>query len=368
MPDKNPTPLTVIIPLLNPNEPEARLAALHVSAGQAVNEGDLLCTLETTKSTFELIAEIGGFICTLQYQAGESVRAGEILCYIAPSPDWQPDISPAVDSKAENIPTRLRITQPALTLARSNQLDLEQLPSEVLVTEALVEELLISHKKTGKAILSNEYDSNAILIYGGGGHGKSLIELIRHLGKYQIAGVIDDGKLPGEKILDVPVLGGATALTECHRRGIRMAANAVGGIGDIHARMVIFERLRSTNFACPILVHPSAVIEDSAKLAEGVQVFPQAYIGSATRVGFGVIVNTGAIVSHDCILADYVNISPGAMLAGEVRIGERVLVGMGATLNLQVRVGAGARIGNGATVKSAIPENGIVHAGSIWPE
>ena len=53
-------PVEVTIPLLNPNEPEALLAALHVSEGQQVSTGDPLCTLETTKSTAELQAESDG--------------------------------------------------------------------------------------------------------------------------------------------------------------------------------------------------------------------------------------------------------------------------------------------------------------------
>ena len=53
---------SVIIPLLNLNEFGVLLAALHVVPRQFVSRGDLLCTLETTKSTAELTAELDGFI------------------------------------------------------------------------------------------------------------------------------------------------------------------------------------------------------------------------------------------------------------------------------------------------------------------
>ena len=55
-----PTP--VLIPLINPNEPGALLAALHVTNGQHVNIGHILCTLETTKSTVDLTAEQEGYV------------------------------------------------------------------------------------------------------------------------------------------------------------------------------------------------------------------------------------------------------------------------------------------------------------------
>ena len=126
--------------------------------------------------------------------------------------------------------------------------------------------------------------------------------------------------------------------------------------------------MAEAGFSCPAVVHPSAVVERSAILSPGVQVFPHCYVGSDVRVGFGSIVNTGAILSHDCQLGVFTNIAPGAILAGGVEIGESTLVGMGATINLLVKVGPSARIGNGATVKSDVPASGVVRAGGIWPD
>ena len=44
----------VVVPLLNANEPEARLVAIHVQDGQAVEKGALLFTLETTKAAADV--------------------------------------------------------------------------------------------------------------------------------------------------------------------------------------------------------------------------------------------------------------------------------------------------------------------------
>jgi acetyltransferase EpsM len=211
-------------------------------------------------------------------------------------------------------------------------------------------------------------DPTAIIIYGGGGHGKSLIDLLRALGSYHLAGVVDDGKPAGGDVLGVPLLGGGEVLGELYRSGVRMAVNAVGGIGNLAPRLQVFGRLAEAGFDCPGVVHPAAWVEPSASLAKGVQVFPHAYVGSDAHVGFGCIVNTGAILSHDVVLGDYSNISPGAILAGAVEVGERALIGMGVTINLEVKVGAGARIGNGATIKRDVPAGSVVHAGTIWPK
>ena len=363
-------PVSITIPLLNPNEPEAILAALFISEGQYVSRGDVLCTLETTKSTTDLAAESDGYVVGLLFKQGQTARAGEVLCYLAETASWSPpEAEPETKAGIDlPIPDGLRITAPALALARQMGLALENLPIGPLVTESMVREKLRQEGRRDLAAPQSAFDPTAIVVYGGGGHGKSLIELLRALGTYHLVGIVDDGIPAGQTILGLPVLGGAEILPDLYERGVRLAANAVGGIGDLAIRVKIFQQLAQAGFTCPAVVHSTAYVEPSASLSPGVQVFPHAYVGSDVRVGFGTIVNTGAIISHDCRLGNYVNISPGAILAGGVQIEDGSLVGMGATINLQVNIGAGTRIGNSATVKSDVPQGSVVRAGSIWPE
>ncbi len=361
-------PLAVIVPLLNPNEPQALLALLHVRPGERVTQGTLLCTLETTKSTQELLAERDGYVAGLAFEAGQSVPAGAVLCYLAASPDWTPPARLHVAAEPVKAAiTGLRISQPALQLVEQHHLDLSTFPTDRFITESLVQEQLDRTASQVLPLKDAAYGPASIIVYGGGGHGKALIDLIRLEGSFGIAGIVDDGLPAGSLLMGVPVLGGSAILGQLLERGIQLAANAVGGIGNIDSRIRVFERLQQAGFTCPSLVHPSAVVEPSATLSDGVQVMPLAYVGSEAHVGYGVIVNTGAIVSHDCCIGNYANLSPGAILAGEVDIGEASLVGMGVTINLRVKVGDRARIGNGATVKTDVPEGSIVHAGSLWP-
>jgi UDP-perosamine 4-acetyltransferase len=242
---------------------------------------------------------------------------------------------------------------------------LETLPHDVWITEDVVRK----HAK-GKIpveIPDGKFDSKSLIVYGGGGHGKALIDLIRTLGTYSLVGILDDGLAPGKQVMGIPVLGGSEALEILKSRGIENAVNAVGGIGDMQSRVRVFKILRKAGFGCPTVIHPTAFIEESAQLKDGTQVFPHAYIGSDVEIGTGVIINTAAVVSHDCRISDYANVAPGALLAGSVEIGEGALIGMGTTINLNVSIGAGARVGNSAVVKADVPIKGIVRAGAVWP-
>jgi acetyltransferase EpsM len=362
-------PYTIIIPLINPNEPGALLAELHVVPGQYLVRGAKLCTLETTKSTQELSAEVDGYLVGLRHAVGDTIFAGEILGYLADSPDWTPPTTLGPNNQSSNLGSGdLRISQPALQLAQKHNLDLSQFSPDMFFTEKMVQEKINMLNSPALDLQGKHFEESSIIVYGGGGHGKALIDLIRTLATYSIVGIVDDGIPAGTTIMGTSVLGGASTLPELFRAGVHLAANAVGGIGNIAPRLGVFDNLKKAGFSFPTLVHPTAFVETSAALSDGVQVMPHAYVGSDARIGFGAIVNTGAIVSHDCVLGDFANLSPGAILAGEVTIGQASLVGMGATINLRVSVGAGVRIGNGVTVKRDVPDGSLVRAGTIWPE
>ncbi len=77
------------------------------------------------------------------------------------------------------------------------------------------------------------------------------------------------------------------------------------------------------------IIHPSAVVSDSAKIGEGTIVMAGVVIQADAVIGRHCIINSCASVDHDCVLGDYVHIAPGAHLCGTVRVGEGAMVGTG---------------------------------------
>ncbi len=358
------------VPLLNPNEPEALLSSLEVLEGEKVDQDQGIAVIETTKSTGEVLAPDEGFLVGLRFKVGDTLHAGDVLAYIGDTPDAKdhtlPPWAKVEKQLQENLqPEGLRITAPARALAEELGLNLDDLPRGPMVTSDMVREQL--SKKTARKIAPPPAGENRLVIYGVGGHGRSIAALVEKLGKYDIHGYLDDGFRAGDEVMGMKVLGGLEYLPDLAEKGIRLAINGIGGISDPSSRLNVYERLASAGFYCPSVIHPTAFLEDSAELDDAVQVFPFTYVGTHVQVSFGCIINTGVIISHDCQLAPYVNLSPGATLAGGVSVGEGTLIGMRATVNLGVQVGQQVRIGNGATVKSDVPDGGVVPAGTIWP-
>jgi sugar O-acyltransferase (sialic acid O-acetyltransferase NeuD family) len=362
-------PIPILVPLLNANEPEARLVAIHVQEGIHVQKGDLVFTIETTKAAADIEAPEAGFL-RLMSGEGDTLAVGDTLAYLTTSPDEalpQPvrdeatDTGPTLGVEA-SFPGELRITRPARALAESLGLDFSSLPRNRLITEAIIRELSPSSNLPVSGPINSQ-----ILIYGAGGHAKAVMEMVKSIGAFQIAGIIDDNlALTGTSVLGIEVLGTREVLPQLYGRGIRLAANGVGGIINIGIRISLFELLAVKGFAFPSLCHPRATIEASARIFDGVQVFANAYVGSSVVLHEKCMINTGAIVSHDCEIGSYTHIAPGAMLAGQVLVGERALVGMGVTTAIGIKIGAGARIGNGAIVLADVPERAIIQAGKVW--
>jgi sugar O-acyltransferase (sialic acid O-acetyltransferase NeuD family) len=360
----------ILVPLLNANEPEARLVSIHAKDGQSVEKGALLFTIETTKAAAEVESPEAGFL-RLVAKEGDTLAVGDRLAYLTETADEplpqasNPSSSLITHHSSLLAPSSLRITTPARLLAKNLGIDLATLPTDRLVTESVIRELT-GGAKASMPMLDGVDPQKSILVYGGGGHAKTILSMIQALGSYQIAGVVDDGIAAGERVLGIPVLGGGDVISALAAQGLRLAANGVGGILDHRIRFKIFELLESAGFSFPALVHPRATVEPSARVGEGTQVFAHAYVGSETVLHPRCMVNTGAVVSHECVIGSYSHIAPGALLAGLVHVGERTLVGMGATTAIGVHIGSGVRIGNEAAILADVPDRTIIQAGKIW--
>ncbi|MGD0751885.1 MAG: NeuD/PglB/VioB family sugar acetyltransferase [Anaerolineales bacterium] len=353
----------IFVPLLNANEPEARLVEIHVKDKQAVEKGLRLFTIETTKATSEVESPETGFVHVLAKE-GAMLSVGDRLAVITETANE--DINGSVKDGLLSLPENgLRITKPARTLADLLGVDLTTLPSDLLITEEIVRQAAASAQKMDIKLLPTK--KPYLLIFGGGGHAKSIMDLVKQLDNYVIAGILDDDKhLTGKEVLGIPVLGTRVLLPTLLKQGVKQAANGVGGILDINVRIKIFESLEHVGFTFPTLVHPRANVETSALVEEGVQVFANAYVGSEAHLQPRCMVNTNAVVSHDCVIGMYSHIAPGALLAGEVRVGAHTLIGMGVTTAIGVRIGDNVRIGNGAIILADVPDKTIIQAGRFW--
>ena len=190
-----------------------------------------------------------------------------------------------------------------------------------------------------------------VLIYGAGGHGMVVADIVERQAEYRIAGFIDDNsQLWGKRVFTYKVLGGlAKILDEKPTRYPIIVA-----IGENRIREHLVERLDAYGYSFASAIHPSAQIARDVRIRCGAMVMANVSINPGTKIGVHTIINTGAVVDHDCTIHDFVHISPTAALAGNVVVEEGVHIGMGSSILPNVRIGAYSVVGAGAIVTKDI--------------
>ncbi len=206
--------------------------------------------------------------------------------------------------------------------------------------------------------------TESFLIWGGGGHGKVVADLVNALG-HKVAGWIDSNPEAVRARRTVPedslVIDQDEFLEQLSRndRNFPVGVSAFAlGFGDNAARIEAVPKL--CDLKVPALIHPSAEVSPSAVIGRGTVVFPLAVVNAASDIGRAAIINSGCIVEHDCVIGDGAHISSGAVLAGAARVGYCSWIGAGATVLPGVTVGEKVKVGAGAVVLSDVPNGAVV--------
>jgi sugar O-acyltransferase (sialic acid O-acetyltransferase NeuD family) len=186
-----------------------------------------------------------------------------------------------------------------------------------------------------------------VIILGGGGHAKVLIDALQ-LSSIPIVGMVDP-IVTSAFYEDVPLLGDDQAVLQYSPEEI-LLVNGIGSVLLPDKRKEIFHRFKALGYSFAKVIHPSAVISNSASISEGVQVMAGAIIQAGTVIGENSIINTRASVDHDCRIGGHVHIAPGAVLSGGIYVEEEVHIGTGSVLIQGITVQKRALIGAGAVV------------------
>lgn len=177
--------------------------------------------------------------------------------------------------------------------------------------------------------------SEPLLIVGAGGHGRSVLELVRLLGTHTPTGFLDDTQSAGSIVMGLPVWGPTSLLSDLPARGVRAVHVA---IGHNATREALNAHARGAGLALATLIHPRASVSPSAKLGAGCAVMALAVVGTESVLGDGVIVNAGAVVDHHARVGDHGHLGANATMAGGTSIGVRSWLQAGSAIGYHVRL------------------------------
>jgi len=196
-----------------------------------------------------------------------------------------------------------------------------------------------------------------ILLIGGGGHCKSVLDSLLEQNDYTEIGIIDKKENIGKLVLGVPIIGCDDDLPSLFNNGYEYAFITVGSIGNPFLRIKLYNIICEIGYKIPIIIDSSAKVSKHAIIEQGVFIGKKCIVNAGSHIQKGAIINSGSIIEHDCQIAAFVHIGPGAILGGEVVVGENSHVGLNAMVKQQVHIGSNSVIGMGSVVLHNIDNN-----------
>ena len=189
-----------------------------------------------------------------------------------------------------------------------------------------------------------------IVLIGGGGHCRSVIDVIEQEGLFEIAGIVDQPELLGTDVLGYSVIGNDSDLESLAKK-YQYALVTVGQIKSPSLRIKLFDLASEAGFILPSIISPNAYVSQHASIGNGVVVMHDALINASTTIGDNCIVNSKALIEHDCRISEHCHISTSVTINGGVTIESSCFIGSGATTRESIIIKKESFIKAGSIVK-----------------
>lgn len=197
---------------------------------------------------------------------------------------------------------------------------------------------------------------NNLILIGGGGHCKSVIDVAESAG-YNILGVLDMPEDVCKSILDYRVIGTDDDIPRYVGKAEFLIT--VGFIKNPSIRVRIYNKVKEAGGKFATIVASTAYVSRYATLGEGTIVMHQAMVNAGACVGVNCIINTFCNIEHDVVIGDQCHISTGTMVNGDCKVGDRVFIGSQSVLANGITIGDDIIVGAGSFVRKNIFERGI---------
>lgn len=196
-----------------------------------------------------------------------------------------------------------------------------------------------------------------IFLYGCGGHGKVILDIVLNQDKKVIAIVDDKPPHNINEIHGVPIYKTNDFLAQTKPSD----GQWIISVGNNAIRSQIENKLSSLGYSFATAIHPSAQIGSGVKIGSGTVVMANAVINIDSYIGNHCIINTGATVDHDCHIDDYCHIAPGCSVCGQVSLGKQVLLGVGSSVKPLMKIGDNTSCGAGSVIVKSLPPNCLAY-------
>lgn len=195
-----------------------------------------------------------------------------------------------------------------------------------------------------------------IILVGGGGHCKSVIDVAESAG-YNILGILDMPEDVGKPVLNYKVIGTDDDIYRYVDKAEFVIT--IGFIKNPATRIKLYNKVKEAGGKLATIIASTAHVSKYSNIGEGTVVMHQAFVNAGAHVGANCIINTFCNIEHDAQIGDQCHISTGTMVNGDCKVGDRCFIGSQSVLANGITIGDDIIVGAASFVRKNISEKGI---------
>lgn len=195
---------------------------------------------------------------------------------------------------------------------------------------------------------------NRLVIIGSGIFGKQVMEIALLQNKYEIVGFYDDFEKENT-VYGLPLLGTISNVSDDYLDGNFDYIFYGIGYNNLNFKFNLSLKL---NIPKATIIHPSALIEKSATIGDGVLLYANAYIGPNVILKDNVTVNINSYLPHDNVVDECTFISGTISVGGKTNIGKCCFIGLASTIIDNITIADNVILGAGTLVVKTIDKEG----------
>ncbi len=197
-----------------------------------------------------------------------------------------------------------------------------------------------------------------IILIGGGGHCKSVIDVIETEDKFKIVGVVDLPEKLGQRILNYKIIANDNEIKDLIKK-FKYFLITVGYLKTPTLRIKLFNIVKKNQGEFPVIISQNAYVSEYAKIGEGTVIMHHAIVNTDSKIGKNCIINNKALIEHDCKIGNNCHISTNTIINGGVVVNDNCFIGSSSVTKQYLKIASNTIIGAGSVVTKNITESGV---------
>ncbi|QTL99736.1 hypothetical protein GM661_18135 [Iocasia frigidifontis] len=194
-----------------------------------------------------------------------------------------------------------------------------------------------------------------LFIYGAGGLGRDVFQIVSTKTDIEVLGFIDDFKA-GNKISGIKIFNYDAVKNDYNDCFIVLA------FGDPILKHKIHQKIKKDNVNYISIISKQCFVSEDARMGKGCIIYPGTIIASNVCLGDNVVISGNTSIGHDVVVSDMSFIGFNCSIGGNTKIGKNNFIGSGSHIKDELKIGDNNIIGLNSKVLKSLSSDKIYYS------